>query len=181
MTLSTLAIIIGVVFSIPQIYALANPKGFAAGARQFPRNETVGFVLMGIGTLWFLNNLNHEAIADFAAYKKLMLGGFGLLGLLTCIFVRDYLAVRGLAVCLLLSAWVTLNYTRWAQSEWRLVLVIWAYFWILAGMWFTVNPWKLRDYINWMTASEKRIRVSSAIRLCLGVIVIVLGATAFRK
>lgn len=181
MTLSTLAIIIGVVFSLPQIYALANPKGFAAGARNFPRNETIGFILMGLGTLWFLNNVNQEAIADFAAYKKFMLIGFGALGVLTCIFVRDYLAVRGLAVCLLLAAWVTLNHTRWANSQWRLILVVWAYVWIIAAMWLTVSPWRLRDYLNWLTASEQRIRISSALRLCLGIVVIVLGVTAFRQ
>jgi hypothetical protein len=181
MTLSTLAILIGVVFSLPQIYALAEPERFSEHVRKFPRNETVGFVLMGLGTLWFLSNLNNEAIADFAAYKKLMLVGFGLLGVLTCIFVRDYLAVRGLAVCLLLLAWVTLNHTRWAHSSWRLLLVVWAYVWIVAAMWLTVSPWRLRDYLGWMTANEQRIRISSALRLCLGLLVIVLGATVLKQ
>jgi len=181
MTLSTLAIIIGVVFSIPQIFGLVNPKAFADQARKFHRNEAVGFALMGIGTLWFLQNLNNEAIADFAAYKKLMLTGFGLIGVATCIYVRDYLAVRGFAICLLLSAWATLNYTRWAESEWRLVLVVWAYIWIVVGMWFTVSPWRMRDYLQWLTANEQRIRISSAARLCFGIFVALLGVTVFRK
>src|SRR5215217_8242107 len=123
MTLSTLAIIIGVAYSIPHIYALLKPKEFAEHARAFPRCEKTGFVLMGLGTAWFLYNLNAEAIADFAAYKKWMLIGFGAVGVLTCIYVRDYLAVRGLSVCLLLLAWFTLNHTRWAESEARLILV----------------------------------------------------------
>jgi len=181
MTLSTLAIIIGVVFSLVQIFALTNPKAFTEQARKFHRNERIGFVLMAVGTLWFLRNLNVEASADFAAYKKLMLAGFGLIGLLTCIYVRDYLAVRGFAICALLMSWVTLNQTRWAESEWRLVLVVWSYFWIVMGMWFTVSPWRMRDHLKWLTENERRLRMVSGIRLCVGVLIVVLGVTAFRK
>jgi hypothetical protein len=181
MTLSTLAIIIGGAYCLPQLYALAKPKEFAATARAFPRSEPIGFLLMGIGTIWFLYNLNAEAIADFAAYKKWMLTGFAALGLLTCIYVRDYLAVRGLSVCLLLLAWLTLNHTRWADSPARLVLVVWAYLWIIAAMWFTVSPWRLRDFLNWWTADERRIRTGGVLQLALGVVVLILGATVFRQ
>ena len=66
--------------------------------RKFPRSEPWGYALMGLGTLWFLANLQAESISDFAAYKNLMLIGFGAVGLLTCLYVRDFLAVRGLAV-----------------------------------------------------------------------------------
>ena len=181
MTLSSLAIIIGLIFSLPQIFALANPKAFTEQARNFHRNETIGFVLMGLGTLWFLHNLNNEAIADFAAYKKLMLLGFGAIGLLTCIYVRDYLAVRGFAICALLASWVTLNHTRWAASEWRLVLVVWSYFWIVVGMWLTVSPWRLRDHFKWLTENERRLKIVSALRLRVGIFIVLLGVTAFRK
>jgi hypothetical protein len=180
MTISTLAIILGAGYSGLQVFALLKPREFTRTARAFPRNETVGFLLMGLGTLWFLYNLNAEAIADFAAYKKWMLTGFGALGLLSCIYVRDYLAVRGLAVVMLLLAWVTLNQTRWADSQWRLVLVVWAYTWVVLAMWFTVSPYRLRDFLNWFTANEQRLRFGSMLQLALGVLVLVLGATAYR-
>ena len=180
MTLSTLAMILGAAYCIPQIYALAKPKDFTEHARAFPRCQVSGFVLMAIGTAWFLYNLNAEAIADFAAYKKWMLLGFGAIGLLTCIYVRDYLAVRGLSVCLLLLAWFTLNHTRWADSPARLVLVVWAYTWVICGMWFTVSPWRLRDFLNWWTANQSRLRIGSLVQLTIGIVVLLLGATAFR-
>lgn len=180
MTLSTLAIVIGALYSAIHIFALARPQEFTKQARSFPRNETLGYVLMGIGTAWFLYNLQAEAIADFAAYKKYMLLGFGAIGVLTCIFVRDFLAVRGLAVCLLLLAWFTLNRTRWADSPLRLILVVWAYTWVICGIWFTISPWRLRDLLNWWTATTGRIRAISALQLVLGATVLVLGLTAFR-
>lgn len=181
MTLSTLAILIGAVYCAIQLFALLKPQDFTRHARAFPRSEGIGYGLMAIGTAWFLYNLHSEAIADFAAYKKFMLIGFGAIGVLTCIFVRDFLAVRGLAICLLLLAWFTLNRTRWAESPMRLVLVVWAYLWVICGMWFTVSPWRLRDFLNWWTATAARLRLGSALQLALGATVLVLGLTAFRK
>lgn len=180
MTLSTLAIILGASYCLLQIYALVKPQAFTEKARAFPRCQFTGFILMGLGTAWFLYNLNSEAIADFAAYKKWMLTGFGAIGILTCIYVRDFLAVRGLSVCLLLLAWFTLNHTRWEDSSTRLVLVIWAYSWVLLGMWFSISPWRLRDFIHWWTASQSRLRLGSLLQLSLGALVLILGVTAFR-
>ena len=67
MTLSTLAMIIGAGYCALQLYALIKPASFSAQARAFPRSEAIGFVLMLLSTVWFVYNLNHEAIADFAA------------------------------------------------------------------------------------------------------------------
>lgn len=179
MKLSTLAVGLGLLFLLPQLYGLLKPQAFAAAARRFPRSENWGYLLMGLGTGWFLWNLNAETISDFAAYKRVMLIGFGAIGIGTCIFVKDFLAVRGLAVVLLLAAKLMLDTARWHDSEWRLVIAIWAYVMILAGMWFIISPWRLRDIIHWQTASDQRIKTGSAIRLAFAVFVIFLGLTQF--
>ncbi|MEW6159839.1 MAG: hypothetical protein AB1813_20600 [Verrucomicrobiota bacterium] len=177
--LSGLAIGIGLLFSVPQLFGLLKPASFAEAARKFPRDETWGYFLMALGTLWFLSNLSNEAIADFAAYKKPMMIGFAAVGLLTCIYVKDFLAVRGLAIVILLLSKLMLDTARWHDSQWRLVVSIWAYVWIVAAMWFTISPWRLRDLIHWMTASEHRIRVGSAVRLGLGLFLAALGLFVF--
>ena len=102
MTLSLLSILLGVGMSVPQVYALTKPEQFTATARKLPRNLPVGIALMLLGTAWFLWIVNQEPIADFSAYKPIMMVAFAAVGLLTCIFVQDFLAVRGLAVVLLL-------------------------------------------------------------------------------
>jgi hypothetical protein len=56
----------------------------------------------------------------------------------------------------------------------------WAYLWIVAAVWFTISPWRLRDLIGWMTANEQRIRLSCAARLIFGLVVAVIGLTAIR-
>ena len=69
---------------------------------------------------------------------------------------------------------------RWADTEWRLVIVTWAYVMVVGGMWFTISPWRLRDLIDWATATEQRTRLLSAARLAFGLFVVVLGLTVFR-
>jgi len=48
-------------------------------------------------------------------------------------------------------------------------------------MWFTISPWRLRDLLDWATATDTRVRVGSGIRLAFGLFVAVLGLTVFRQ
>ena len=181
MKFSTLAVILGAAYSALQLYVLTKPDDFAKSARKFPRSFGWGILLMPIGTAWFLYNLNNETISDFAAYKGPMLTAFAAIGFGSCIFVRDYLAVRGMSVVLLLLASYTLSYARWADSAFRMVVSAWCYVWIILAMWWTISPWRCRDYIQWLTASPKRLRTQAASRLALGVVIIALGCTVFRE
>src|SRR5437588_11229424 len=153
MQLSTLSILLGLGMGLPQIYGLMNPARVREGVRKFPRSETWGYALMLIGTAWFLWNLNAENISDFAAYKRLMLIGFGAVGVATCIYMRDFLAVRGLAIVFLLLAKLMVDTARWEDTEWRLVIVTWAYLLIVARVWFTMSPWPLRAFLAWDTVT----------------------------
>jgi hypothetical protein len=180
MTLSKFSILLGVGIAIPQVWALLKPAEFAAGLKKFPRSETWGYVLMAIGSAWFLYNLNKEAIAEFANYKKLMLIGFGSIAAASCYFVRDYLAVRGMCICMLMLSWYTLSLTRWAESPWRLLLVIWAYVAVVMSMWFMVAPWRCRDIFGWVADNPKRMKTLAGGRLVFSVVLIVLGLTAFK-
>src|SRR5579872_2334545 len=178
--LSTLAVILGLGMGLPQIYGLMKPAAFAASVRKFPRSVPWGVALMLSGTAWFLWYLNQESISDFAAYKPVLLIGFAAVGVASCIYVRDFLAVRGLAVVLLLLAKLMLDTARWSKTDWALVITCWAYLFVIAGIWFTISPWRLRDFIHWATANEQRVRIGSGIRLAFGLFVVFLGLTAFR-
>src|ERR1051326_840717 len=180
MKLSTLALLLGLGLGLPQIYGLLKPTKFREAVRKFPRSEPWGYALMLLGTAWFLWNLQQENISDFAAYKKSMLIGFAAVGVATCIYVRDFLAVRGLAIVYLLLAKLMVDTARWEDTEWRLVIVSWAYLLVIAGMWLTVSPWRLRDFLNWGTATEQRVRLGCGVRLMFGLFVVVLALAVFR-
>jgi hypothetical protein len=180
-SLSTLAVLLGLGFALPQLYGLANPAGFSAAVRKFPRSLPWGIALMLLGTAWFLYNLNEESIADFAPYKNILLCIFAAVGIGACVFVQDFLAVRGLAVVLLLLAklMVDTGRDRLGDTSWALVIQGWAYLLVIAGMWFTISPWRLRDFLEWGTASQARIKLGCILRLAFGLFVAALGVLKF--
>ncbi len=182
MKLSLLSVLLGLGMGLPQVYGLARPAQLAECARKFPRNLAAGVALMLLGTAWFVWNVNGEPIADFSAFKPYMMAGFTAVGVLSCIFVQDFLAVRGLAVVLLLLGKLMLDTGRPHLGESAFVPVIqtWAYVFIVAGIWFTITPWRLRDLLNWATATESRTRLLCGLRLLFAAFVLILGLTAFR-
>ncbi|SPE58622.1 conserved membrane hypothetical protein [Verrucomicrobia bacterium] len=181
LNLSTLAVVMGLSLAVPQVYGLLKPAAFAAAVRRFPRSLPWGCALMLLGTAWFLWNLNQESIADFASYKNILLCGFAGVGIGACFFVQDFLAVRGLAVVFLLLAklMVDTGRPRLPDTSWALVIQAWAYLLVVGGIWFTVSPWRLRDFLEWATANETRVRRGCILRLAFGVLVAVLGLTQY--
>jgi hypothetical protein len=181
LNLSTLAVLLGLGLALPQVYGLLKPAAFAAAVRKFPRSLPWGYALMLLGTAWFVYNMSQESISDFAAMKTPLLAVFAGIGIGTCIFVQDFLAVRGLAIVLLLLARLMVDTGRPALplTHWVLVFQTWAYVLVLAGIWFTVSPWRLRDLLNWGTATEQRIKVGCGLRLAFGLFVAVLGVAKF--
>jgi len=182
MRLSLLSILLGLGLGAPQVYGLMKPRLFAASVRRFPRSLAAGIALMLLGTAWFVWNVNVEPIADFSSLKPYMLMAFAAIGLLSCIFVQDFLAVRGLAVVFLLLGKLMVDTGRphLGESPWVVVIQLWAYVLVVAGIWFTITPWQLRDFLNWATATESRIKIGSGIRLGFALFVVLLGLTAFR-
>jgi len=181
-TLSTLAVGLGVIFAVPQVYGLARPAGLAAIVRLFPRHLPAGVFFMLLGTAWFLYNLNQETIAEVAAFRPHLLTAFAALGLLCCVFVRDFLAVRGLAIVLLCLAKLMVDTGRphLGDTAWVLVFQAWAYVFVIAGIWLTISPWRLRDWLAWATATPQRTRFTCGVRLAFCLLIIALGLTAFR-
>lgn len=178
--LSTIAAVLGLLYAVPNIYGMLKPAAFAAAARKFPRYTPIGYVLMLAATAWFVYYLSLETVSDFAHMKRFLYLFFAAVGIGATIFVRDFLPVRGFACLLLLMAKLVTDSARLVETDWRLVLVTWAYVWVLAGMWLTISPWRLRDWINWTTSSEQRTRIFSGLRAAFGLFIAALGFTVFK-
>lgn len=181
-SLSNFAIVLGLLFAAPAVYGLTAPQQFRESMRKFPRSAAWGWGLMLLGTLWFVHNVNQEQVADFQHYKPILLSFFAAIGVASCIFVRDFLAVRGAAVVMLLLAkWmVDTGRPLLGESPWVVVWQAWAYVLVMAGIWLTISPWRMRDLINWATDSEQRIRLTCGARLAFCLLIVLLGATVFR-
>lgn len=180
MNLSTLSIVLGAVALGGGVYGLLKSSSAIRFTREFPRSLPIGWLFMGISTIWFLYNFKNENIADFESVKSYMLMGFLIIGLGAMIYVRDFLAVRGLAVFVMLLAHTMVESARWAETPWRLVIIVLAYTYVLCGIVWTIQPYRLRDWFLWASASPKRFQSLVFGRLAFGVLLIVLGLTAYR-
>ena len=186
-SLASLSVLIGGFLVAVSGYSLAKPAAVGQALRGFPRANLPGYVLMLAATAWFLWNIKIEDMADYREIKHWFYIGFGVVGIGSCIFLRDFLAVRGLAVFMLLLAKLMLDTQRHymlatpveQMSEWRLVFAVWAYFIILVSMWWVVSPWRMRDMIDWMLAKPGRVAAKGWFRLVFGILLIVLGLTVF--
>jgi len=177
--LSTLALIMGGLMALINGYGVAKPAELAAAARKFPRSIPIGWVLTLGGAAWFILCLSRENISDFEPIKPYLYALFAFVGIGTCLYVNDFLAARGLAVVMLLLAKLMVDTARWTETPWRLVVVVWAYCFVIAGIWLTISPWRLRDVIQWATKSDARTRLLSALRCAFGLFVLALGLTVY--
>jgi hypothetical protein len=176
----TLTLLLGLLAGLPGLYGLLKPDALRALARRFPRHIPTGVFLMVLATIWFIYNVSQESLSDFARLKEVFYLLFAGVGLGTCIFVHDFLAVRGLAVVVLLLAKWMVDAARWVDTEWRLVVVVWAYALVLGGMWLTISPWRLRDWLDWGTATEGRLRALSWARVGFALGIIGLALLVYR-
>ncbi len=180
MKLSTLSILLGTVYALVCIWGLLDRRRFTHWLRGFHRNLPFGVMLMLLGTAWFEYNLAGDTISDFKDWKPLLQILFAAAGVGACFFLQDYLSIRGLAIVMLMGAFVLLETQRSHESPWKNVITTWAYGMIVMAMWFVVSPWRARDWIGWHLASENRLRTGLIWRTVLGVFVAVLGLTLLK-
>jgi hypothetical protein len=186
-SLANLSVLLGVFLAALSGYSLAKPAAVGQAMRGFPRANAPGYVLILAATAWFLWSIKVEDMADYREIKQWFYIGFGAVGIGSCIFLRDFLAVRGLAVFMLLLANLMLNTQRIYMheapeahmSEWRLVFAVWAYMIIFMSMWLVISPWRMRDMMEWMLTKPRRLEAKSWFRLAFGILLIVLGLTVF--
>jgi len=143
---------LGFVAVLLNIYGVLNPRLLRPRPSKFPRYTPVGYVLMLVSTFWFVANVSHESVADFASFKPALYALFCRRGPRACLFVRDFLPVRGLAVFSVAHL----------PIEWSIPAPLGGYPVAIGhhdlglclgggGMWFTISPWRLRDLIDWAT------------------------------
>ncbi len=170
----------GLVVALINAFGVVNPKGFAATMRKFPRSLPWGYALMLLGTVVFVWFVKNEPISDFEPLKPYLYTLFIAVGIGSCLFIKDFLAVRGLAVVILLLAKVMVDTARWHDSSLRLVITIWAYTFVVLGILWTISPYRMRDMIFWSTETEGRTRSLSAARMAFGLFVLLLGFVVFK-
>ncbi|MGA1205821.1 MAG: hypothetical protein ACO3ZW_08465 [Opitutales bacterium] len=159
-SLFTFTLLSAAVLLVVGLPLLAFPAKVEPILRGFPRHRATGIATMIIGGGWFLVKIWQLGQSDFGDYKELLLILFGGTLIGSIYYVRDFLAVRGVAILILLSANTGLKSAFGLYDiPGRLVLVSILYVFIVAAMVYGVAPYKMRDTIAWLYAGTLRARL----------------------
>lgn len=144
----------------------------------FPRSLGATYLLFGSATAWFLFRVWHLPEADFGDYRGLLFILFSLVAVLSFHYVPDFLAVRGLAALMLLAAGPLLGaaFMQYQHPQ-RLLLVSAVYAFILLSLWLGMQPYRMRDFIEWLLRGERRARILGGAAAGYGLLLIAVAFT----
>ena len=176
MTLFGATIICSLILTALGVLFWKNPSSLEDVAKELLRSSKASLILFGGATVWFLWHISQLGAADFGQYKNLIIWLLGGVSIGSFFFVRDFLAVRGLGVLLLLSSQLLLESAYLEEPKSKLFLVLFAYLAILLGLYLGTVPFRLRDYFNWLFSSQIRLKLFGGV---MGVYGILLAIAAF--
>lgn len=164
MNLVIASLSVGLALLVLGVLVFLNRPGWQRFAATWPRSMTAALLLMGSGAGWFLWKIAHLGEADFGDYRYLLFTLFLAVTVSSFFTLRDFLAVRGLAVLLLLLGQVLLQsaYMHYDKPQ-RLLLVIATYVGIVTALYLGALPYRMRDFSNWLIAHPRRFRSCGAL------------------
>ena len=171
LSLHTAGLIAGAFLVVIGVFGLITP-GFAQIMKQFPRSRVAGVVLLTICLAWTMWLLATIQMGEFAGFRRPLLIALPIGYLLALFFVDEFLAVRALGILCLLAAEPLLDaaFLRYEMS--RLLVTVFAYLLIIAGLFWVAIPYVLRDQINWSARSVFRWRCLHFIALVYGCVIL---------
>lgn len=170
MSLFFVTLLTGLALMAAGALLLWNVRTTERVAKAFPRSDAAAYLTMGLASIWFLYHVLQLGEADFGAYRFYLFLGFGAIAVFSFIYVKDFLAVRGLAILTLLAAWVILTPAYLQEPASRLFLVSLVYLAIVAALYLGVSPFRLRDFFKWLFATDLRPRVFGGLLLGYGLL-----------
>ena len=167
LSLHTAGLIAGAFLVVLGVLGLMKPD-FAQVVKQFPRSRFAGVVLLTICLAWTFWLLATIQMGEFSSFRRPLLIALPIGYVLTLFFVDEFLAVRALGILCLLAAEPLLDAAFLRYETSRLLVTVFAYLLIIAGLFWVAIPYVLRDQLNWIARSAFRWRFLHAIELIYG-------------
>lgn len=191
--LSAAGIVVGIYLVAAHTVMLAKPELTQGWLKKLPRNYHAGVYAMSLGMIWFWLLVAPDLRGTFAFLGKLSmnLGEFnGLKPLLQiavplacvglCTQVREFLFVRGLGVVAMVAAAPILKAAFLEEPGSRVLLSLFAYVLLTAGMFWVGMPFTFRDAVNWAIKTPSRWKSLAAGGLVYGLVILILSFTAWK-
>ena len=171
LSLQTAGIIAGAFLILMSLPGLFKPD-LANVAQRFPRSHIAGVVLLTISLIWTFWLLATIQMGEFAGFRRPLLIALPIGYVLVLRFVEEFLAVRALGILCLLAAEPLLDAAFLRYETSRLLVTVFAYLLVVAGLFWVTMPYLLRDQINWSARSAFRWRFLHAIAFVYGGVIL---------
>jgi len=173
LSLQTTGLAAGILVVFTHAFALFRPEQTIAWAKAFPRSRGAATVLLGIAAFWSFLLVQSIDLGEFSPLRNTMLVAIVAGAVLSWIYVPEFLAVRSLGMLLLLAAEPLLESAVLQHETSRLLLVVLAYVWVIAGLFYVGMPYLLRDAIQWVTADRNRLKLGALAGTLYGLALVV--------
>ena len=156
----------------------SNHSLVTASLKAFPRSQTAAYLAFGGAAAWFLWVTWNSSPADNFDHPVLFTVGFAAVAVLSFQCVPDFLAVRGLATLVLLVAWHLRGaaYMEYDHPQ-RLLMVSPLFVAVALAIWLGVQPFRLRDFFEWLFFRPSRPRVIGGLLAAYGVMLVIVSFT----
>ena len=178
-TLQTAALLAGAILFLIGLAGTVWPVLSQDWAKHLPRSRVAGIVLLTMALAWSVWLLTTMEMGEFSTFRRPLLIVLPIGYFLVLRFVEEFLAVRALGILGLLAAEPLLDAAFFRNDPARLVVTVFAYLLILAGIFWVTMPYLLRDQINWSARSHLRWRCIFGILLLYGAALLTLAVTLY--
>ncbi|MGE4490165.1 MAG: hypothetical protein AB7E95_11545 [Kiritimatiellales bacterium] len=177
--LAVTTLLIGLAALAGGVFAVAAPTKLRAGLVAFPRSIWPGRILAAVDLAWAAYELSLMHLGMFDAWKVHLYWLVPVSVYLCARYLDELLSPRALGGFMLLLAGLVLDIARWHPSEWRLVIVVMAYLWILVGLLFLLSPWWFRRIALAVTKTDSLLRIGGIVKMLAGLALVVLALRVY--
>ena len=178
-SLQHVGVIAGLILILIGLPGLIQPALLQPWAKHLPRSYVAGIALLTIDLAWSLWLLATMEMGEFQNFRKPLLILLPIGYFLVLRFVDEFLFVRALGILCLLAAEPLLDAAFLRVDSARLVVTVFAYLLIVAGIMWVTMPYMLRDQIDWSARSHLRWRCIHGVILAYGAAILALAVTTY--
>jgi hypothetical protein len=179
LSLRAAGIAVGLFLLLVGTAGLLNPASVRSLAKSLPRSRVAGIALLTIALLWTLWLLATIEMGEFASFRRPLLIALPIGYVLVLRFVDEFLAVRALGILCLLVAEPLIDAAFLRYEPSRLLVTVFAYLLVIAGLFWVTMPYLMRDQINWTTGSNTRWRLVNGAALIYGAVTLTIAMTQY--
>jgi hypothetical protein len=180
-SLRTVGLVIGVSLIVLHVFALLQPGIVKAWLPTFPRSRVWGVILCTTAAVWAFWLAATMDLGEFTPNRTLICGVIIAGAIMVPLFAEEFLAARAIGMLALLAAEPLLGASFLKPEHSRLLLVVLAYVWAIAGLLLVGAPYLLRDLIGWLLAARVRYLAGACTGVLYGMTLVTVSWLFFRS